>query len=304
MRVLVTGATGFVGHHVIDRLLERGHEVVALARHRAAPRPGVRPARGDVVTGEGLADAVAGADAVVHLVGIIRERGGDVTFEKVHVRGTRNVLAAAREGGVRRYVHMSALGAASGSASGYADSKARAEAIVQGSELAWTILRPSLIFGVGGEFFGKILKDLVRRPPVVPVIGDGSYPFRPIWAGDVARAFEGALERPDTAGQRFELVGPAEYSLRELLVLVRNALGSRKPLVNVPLPLLRLAVPLLELLPDPPITQDQLHQLLRGNTGDPEPARTAFDLTMEPLPKRLPEILGVTERATGRKRGR
>lgn len=293
MKVLVTGASGFIGRHVTAQLLEQGHEVAALSRHGAAPQPGARSLRGDVVTGAALEEAVAGAHAVIHLVGVIRERGEDATFEKVHVEGTRKVLAAARAAGVSRYVHMSALGAELGSVSSYAETKARAEEMVRASELAWTILRPSLAFGAGSEFFGVILKNLVRLPPVIPQIGDGRFPFRPIWVGDVALAFARALERPETVGESYELVGPVEYSFRELLELVRDALGVHKPIVSVPLPLMRLAVPLFQVLPDPPITRDQLVMLLKGNTGDPARARLAFDLTMESLPKRLPETLGI-----------
>src|SRR5690606_19864432 len=112
-------------------------------------------------------------------------------------------------------------------------SKAAAEAIVRDSGLAWTVLRPSLVFGPGDDFFGRVLADLVRRPPLIPQVGDGRFPFRPVWVGDVVRAFGGALERPATVGRTYEVVGPTEYTFRELLELVRGALGLRKPIVPV-----------------------------------------------------------------------
>ena len=196
------------------------------------------PGGGDVTTGEGLAGAVAGVDAVIHLVGIIRERG-DQKFSDVHVHGTRNVLTAINAAGVERLVHMSALGASLESASSYQTSKAQAEQLVSDSGREWTIFRPSLGFGVGDDFFGRVLRDLVRLPPVIPVVGTGGYPFRPVSIEDVATAFCRALQLPDTAGQSFDLVGPREYTLRQLLELVRTELGSRKPFVNVPLPSLR-----------------------------------------------------------------
>lgn len=289
MNVLVTGASGFVGRHLCDHLRAQGHHVIALVRRPLPEQPGLKTVVGDVVSGAGLMDAMAHVEAVIHLVGIIREVGA-ATFERVHVEGTRNVVGAAREAGVARYVQMSALGAAKGTKSRYFETKAKAEEIVRGSGLGWTIFRPSLIFGVGDEFFGKTLKGLMAAP-VIPQIGDGSFPFRPIYVGDVARAFEQALVRPATIGHSYDLVGPTEYTFRELLLLVRTALGSRKPLVPIPLWTMRLAVTLFERLPNPPITRDQFVMLLMGNTADPGPMLAAFDLPMEALPDHLPAIL-------------
>jgi len=209
----------------------------------------------------------------------------------VHVHGTRNVLTAINAAGVERLVHMSALGASPEAASRYQTSKAQAEQLVRESGLEWTIFRPSLVFGVGDDFFGRVLRDLVRVPPVIPVVGTGGYPFRPVSIEDVATAFSRALQLPDTAGQSFDLVGPREYTLRQLLELVRTELGSRKPFVNVPLPLMRLGTALFRLLPNPPITRDELLMLLAGNTGDPEPARSVFGLELTELEDRLGAIM-------------
>ncbi|MDZ7703542.1 MAG: complex I NDUFA9 subunit family protein [Trueperaceae bacterium] len=293
MNVLVTGASGFVGRHLCTYLLHQGHRVIGLARSEGAELPGVEWVRGDVVTGAGLADAMTHAQAVIHLVGIIREKGKQITFEQVHVEGTRNVVGAALEADLERFVHMSALGAVEGAKSRYFETKARAETIVRESGLRYTIHRPSLIFGQGDDFFGETLKNLVEAGPVVPQIGDGHFPFRPIWVGDVARAFEQSLTRSAADQRSFDLVGPTEYSFRELLELIRRTLGSRKPIVPVPLPLMRVAVPLLQILPNPPITSDQFEMLLAGNTGDPTEATAAFDLVMAELPEHLPRILAL-----------
>ncbi len=292
MRVLVTGATGFVGTEVCKRLVADGHEVTGLSRSGRGGAPSVRQVKGDVTSGAGLSSAIAGTDAVVHLVGIIRE-GGGLTFMDVHVTGTQNVITAMREAGVRRLIHMSALGARPDAASDYQSSKATAEQLVADSDLAWTIMRPSLIFGVGDDFFGNTLRNLVRLPPVVPVVGTGEYRFRPISIADVATAFSKALELPETEGRRFDLTGPREYTLRELLLLVRAELGLKKPLVNVPLPLMRLGTQLFRLLPNPPITRDELLMLLAGNTGEPEPAKSVFGLEMRELEDALEEILNL-----------
>ncbi len=290
MKVAVTGATGFVGTHVCRQLVTDGHQVRGLSRSAEGIPSGIEHIEGDVTTGAGLQEALKDADAVIHLVGIIREHNS-ATFEEVHVSGTRNVIAAMQAGGVRRLVHMSALGAHADADSRYQSTKAAAEQLVRESDLDWTIMRPSLIFGVGDDFFGNVLRNLVRQPPVVPVVGTGEYPFRPIAILDVAMAFSRALVRTATVQHSFDLVGPRDYTLRELLLLVRSELGLRKPLLNVPLPLMHLGTRLFRLLPNPPITRDELLMLLAGNTGEPEPARTALGLELLELEDRLGEIL-------------
>lgn len=293
MRVLVTGASGYVGGYVCRRLLADGHEVVGLSRNPAGQTlEQVTSVVGDVTTGAGLAQAMQGADAVIHLVGIIMETRG-ATFEQVHVEGTRNVLAAARTAGVDRLGHMSALGASETAESEYQRTKAEAEAMVRASGLDWTIMRPSLVFGAGDAFFGGSLKELVTLPPVIPVVGTGAYPFRPIWAEDVATAFSRALTTAATVERQLELTGPVEYTLRELLVLIRDLLRPGKPLMNVPLPLMRLGIQVFKLLPKPPITEDQFLMLLAGNTGVPEPAASLLGLELARLEPHLPQVLGV-----------
>ncbi|WP_045233983.1 complex I NDUFA9 subunit family protein [Deinococcus pimensis] len=290
MRILVTGGSGFVGRAVVQQLVADGHDVRVGSRGGKGPTgaPGVPL---DITDPASVERAVRHArpDAIVHLVGIIAQKGRQ-TFERVHVEGTRHVIAAAPAG--TRLIHMSALGAREDSRSRYSSSKARAERLVRESGLPATIFEPSLIFGPGDDFFGRVLKNLVSQAPVVPVIGDGAFPFRPVSVHDVALAFSRALKRPDTAGRTFVLTGPREYRFDELLKLELAALGKRKRLVRVPLALMNLAVPAMRILPNPPITTDQYAMLVEGNTADPEPARGTFDLPMLRLEDELPVILG------------
>lgn len=289
MRVLVSGASGYVGGYVVRELLARGHQVWAGSR-RGADVAGAQGVKLDVTDLGSAQRAVGEADpqAVVHLVGIIEERG-DQTFGRVHVQGTQNMLAATPRGA--RYVHMSALGADVNSASRYSSTKGQAEQLVRGGSLRWTIFQPSLIFGVGDDFFGRVLRELVSTGPVVPQIGNGLFPFRPVSVQDVAQAFAQAAESEASEGKTYALTGPDEFTFRQLLELELQALGKKKPIVPVPLALMNLAVPLMQLLPKPPITRDQYAMLKEGNTAPNEPARSDFHLPMLRLPDKLPEIV-------------
>lgn len=281
MRVLLIGGTGFLGGYLAQALAQKGHEPILMGRN--PPRSSPFPFRSCDITRE--EPDLDGVEAVVYLVGIIREKGG-LTFQKAHVEGVRNTLKAMGRQGLRRLVHVSALGARPGTGSRYFETKAQGEALVEGSGLDWTILRPSLIFGPGDEFFGQVLRGLVRTPlPFVPLIGDGRFPFRPVYAGDVARVAVAALERPFLG--RLDLVGPREYTFRELLDLVQGVLGTRKPYLSIPLGLLDRLVPLLAPLPFAPITPDQYRMLKAGNTAPFSPELKA----LLPDPKGLEEVL-------------
>lgn len=291
MKVLLVGGSGYVGSHMARHLMAQGHQVTVASRRGKGPLEGVRYVTADAARNQGLLEAAQGQEALIYLVGIIRERG-DQTFQQAHLEGVRHSLAAAQAAGISRFLHMSALGASRGTGSRYYESKALGEERVQASGLDWTILRPSLIFGQGDEFFGGVLKGLVTAPiPFIPLIGDGHFVFRPIWVGDVAAAFAQALERPQTVQRSYNLVGPKEYTFRELLLLVRDALGSRKPLLPIPLALMDWVVPLISPLPFSPITKDQYRQLKMGNTADPVYMRQAFSLEERPLESELSRIL-------------
>ncbi len=283
--ILVTGGTGFFGSHLIPRLVDAGEQVRVLARH-PVPLPTVEMVAGDVRDLSAVVSAARGCRAVIHLVGIIRERRG-IGFEALHVGGTRNVIRACQEAGVPRLLHMSALGARAGARSRYHRTKWRAEELVRASGLAHTIFRPSVMFGAGNGFLRQV-RDLVRRGPVVPVIGDGLALLQPVWARDVARCFLAALEKPETQGQAYELGGPEVFGFVEILDLVAREEGIEKPKIHLPVPLMRPVVGILSrLLPGFPITGDQLIMLLEDNVCDITPMRQVLGVA----PARLADHL-------------
>ncbi|RNC70688.1 MAG: complex I NDUFA9 subunit family protein [Desulfuromonadales bacterium] len=267
MKVFVAGATGFVGGHLRRALLERGHTVRLLVHgRREGLEAGVEQAEGDVTRLDTFAAAVEGCDATVNLVGIIREfRGRGVTFEKLHVEATKNVVDAAKRAGIGRHLQMSALGTRAGATSAYHATKWRAEEYVRGSGLRWTIFRPSLIFGPKDAFV-NMLAGFIKGFPAVPVIGDGAYRLQPIAADDVARCFAEALEMTETVEQAYELCGPDRLTYNQILDVIGRVLGRGHVLkIPQPLGLLKLVVPVMQGFSFFPLTMNQITMLTEEN---------------------------------------
>lgn len=299
MKVFVTGAAGFVGRHTCRAVLGAGHEVVGLARR--APIEGAKGHVPDVVYTTGdvthdspakLAEAMAGCDAVVHLVGIVTEvRSEGQTFEAVHVGGTEHALEAARLAAVGgRFVYVSAIGADRDARSFYSKTKARAEDAVRASALPHTILRPSIILGPDAYFLEQI-ERLIRKPPLtpfplpfVPVPGPGRNRFQPVHIDDLTACIVRAVSDAPVTRGTFEIGGADQVTFNTLIESVQRHLGGRrKPLLHVPLPLLFVAASVMELLlPRPPVTTDQLVNLGRDNVCDNASVREAFGVA--PLP--------------------
>ena len=267
--ILVTGGTGFVGGHVVHELRGRDLPVRCLVRDL---RRGARLAawgcelvEGDVTDAESLSRAVAGAEVVVQLVAI--RQGKREQFRRVMVEGTRDLLAAARDSGVRRFVHMSALGTSEETKDvvPYYGAKWETEQQVQGSTLPYVIFRPSFVFGPDGGILPTFVK-LARLTPVTPIIGSGRQRIQPIWADDVAKYFAAAVERDDVAGRIFELGGPDVVSWNEFWERLKRVRGIRRPSVHIPVGLMRINALLTERLPgNIPLTRDLLRMLELGD---------------------------------------
>lgn len=299
MRVFLTGATGYVGQAVTHACLNHGHEVTILARpgseHKLdlsdADTKRVTVVFGDVLDAASVKQGMRDHDAVIHLVGIIREfpaRG--ITFDKLHMQATRHVTEAAQNLGIQRYVHMSALGARIGSLSGYSHTKGLAEQIVRDSNLDWTIFRPSIIFGIHDAFV-NMLADMIRKAPVIPVIGSGEYRLQPIALEQVAEAFAKSLLKPETIHETYDAGGPDAYSYNQMIDEISSAIGKRKPKLHVPLVVMRPIIRLMERFSFFPITRAQLYMLLEGNTCDPTKFNREFRIHPVPFESGIRQYL-------------
>jgi uncharacterized protein YbjT (DUF2867 family) len=287
--ILVTGGTGFVGHHVVHALRAEDRPVRALVRDptsagaRTIANWGCELAEGDVTDAESLRRAVEGCDRVVHLVALIAEPRRE-PFERIMKQGTRDLVAAATGAGVQRFALMSALGTNERSKElvPYYEAKWDMEQAVKSSGLEHVIFRPSFIFGKEGGILPMFMRQ-VRLAPVTPVAGDGERRLQPIWVEDVARFFAGAVENEAASGRTFDLGGPDQITWNDFLARLRRVLGvRRRPMVHVPMGVMRAGAAVVERLPSPLVTRDQLTMLTDAdNVGDARPANETFGI--EPI---------------------
>jgi NADH dehydrogenase len=288
--VTVFGGSGFIGRQVVRRLAAQGWVVRAAVRDpvdagflKPMGEPGqVNPVAADIRDMESVRAAVSGADAVVNLVGILFEKG-KTTFDAIHRQGAANVAQASREAGVKRLVHMSALGADKNSPSAYARSKAQGEDAVQAAFPGAAIFRPSIVFGPDDDFFNRFA-GLARISPVLPVFtgdgfklvhtengydvdwfGSGGPTFQPVYVGDVAEALVKGVTDPRTTGKVYELGGPRRYTLKEVMELILRVIGRCALLAPLPFWVARLQASFLKLLPKPALTPDQVKLLQVDN---------------------------------------
>ena len=291
--IFVTGGTGFVGRSVVRRLLSRGERVRALyrrERRRFIQDEKIEWFPGEIDSRESLLRAMTGASAVVHLVGILVEPGGQ-TFEKLHVEGTLNVVEAMRQSGVRRLLHMSALGTRPNAASRYHRTKWQAEELVRASPLDATVFRPSLIFGREDRAF-NLLSKFASSSPVIPIFGSGENRLQPVWVEDVSECFVRALTAPAAHGKNYALCGPRPYTFNELVDLILRIKGISRLKVHLPLWALKAPAYLAErLLPRPPLTRDQLTMLQEDNVCLANQTGRELGLSFKGLEEILPSYL-------------
>jgi len=268
MQVLVAGGTGFVGTHLCRELDSRGHDVTALSRTpgRADLPPAVETAVGDVAAYDSIEGAFEGQDVVVNLVALsplFKPRGGNERHFDVHLGGTRNVVRAAEAHDVRKLVQLSALGADPHGETAYVRAKGQAETVVRESALAWTIVRPSVVFGDGGEFVA--FTRTLTTPFVTVLPGGGRTRFQPIWVGDLARIVADALA-PEHDGMTYEIGGPEVLTLADVARAVYRAEGKSLAVVPVPMGLAGVGMALADPLPFVPFGSDQYRSLGFDNT--------------------------------------
>ncbi|MFM8594175.1 MAG: SDR family oxidoreductase, partial [Chloroflexota bacterium] len=287
----ITGGTGFVGSNLLKALGNR--PVRVLVRDKAkcglTPSSTMEIVQGDVTNPETLKGAMDGCEAVVHLVAIIAEEGKR-TFDLLIRQATVNVVEEAKRAGIRRFLHMSAMGTRNDPHYGYFEAKWQAEQAVINSGIPWTIYRPSVIFGPGDEFINT-LATLVKYAPVIPVVGTGQSKFQPVNVREVAQCFLRGLDDPATAGHIYDIGGGKTYTYRELLQAIANQLGVKKPMAKVPVGLMKPVVKLSSPLPKalrPPVTSEQLKMLSIDNCSDN--SATSFLLGRPPM--RLEDGIG------------
>ncbi len=297
--ILVTGANGFVGHHLVPRLRERDH-VRALVRRSAdlsrlsvqvagpaTPSGEIDIAYGNVTDVGSLSAAMDGIHTVVHLVAVPLEKYRGA-FQAINVNGTRNVVQAAKSAGVKRFIHLSALGAGNDPRYAYTYSKWLGEEAVRASGIAYTIFRPSAMFGEGDGFFSAMAGLMKLSPVIFPSPGDGKTIFQPIWVQDLATCVVNALDNAHTINQTIELGGPEHLAYDAIVRAMAHALGTRRAIVHVPVPLMRVPVFFFDRLPYPPVSSSQLRLLNVSNYTAIDSVEKWFGFK----PQRLSEGLG------------
>ena len=268
MNILILGGSGFVGRAICSKLVMAGHSITVPTRKRdnaraLFPLPSVTVVEANVYDANALAHLAHGKDAVINLVGILNGN-----FERAHVTLTQNAVATCQTAGVSRYIHMSALGASEDGPSAYQKSKARADAIVRDSGLNFTIFAPSVIFGRGDSFLTKFANMVGFLPPLMPMMLPGaSARFQPVWVDDVARAFVASIGDKSSLGQRYELVGPKVYTLKELVAYVMLLAHNKHMIIGLPGFATYILASVLQYVPTQPLTPDNVKSMSVDNVS-------------------------------------
>ena len=297
MKVLVTGATGYIGSNVRGYIKEMGHDVRLFVRLSSEDKidtsDSYEVVTGDIFDTNACLAACDGCDVVVHLVGIAREfPAKGITFDQYHRAATENIINAAKIGGVPHFIHMSALGTRDNAPSIYHQSKFTGEEVVRQSGLRWTIFRPSWIFGEG-DHGTKLIVNLIHKP-VVPLVNGGSMMLQPISIDDVCAAVSKSIEMPETQGKTFELGGPDRIAFKDIVGQIASQLGVSIRTMNVSSAMIRPVVAMMERYPWFPVSTDQLRLLTEDNVCGIDPFVKTFQIEPKPFSQIIPTLFGST----------
>ncbi|GBD99133.1 3 beta-hydroxysteroid dehydrogenase/Delta 5--_4-isomerase [bacterium BMS3Abin07] len=288
--ILIAGATGFVGRHLLEQLKEKPVRVRCLVRNADKADQvralGFGAVRGDITDPSSLENALAGINTLVHLVGIIEEKG-ELSFRNVHVTGTENLINESIKHGVKRIIFQSALGSDINSPFNYLKTKAEAEQIIISSGIPYTIFRPSLIVGKGDGFTERV-KQIISAGPAVPVPGNGTARFQPLYINDWVKCFMKVTENNIPPNRVYTFGGPEQLTYNEILLQIMKALGINKPVIHIPVNAARLALPFMGFIGSiakilgrkiPPVTNELLSLLNRDNICDENSVENNFGFT-------------------------
>ncbi len=294
MRIAVTGGSGFVGRHLVNRLLKENHEITVLTNRKPAPNffgKKVRAVSGSVHNLSELLPSFQRNQVVFHLVGIIAETRTN-TFEKTVAEGTKNVVEACRETGVKRIIYLSALGTSKNAQTAYHRTKFLAEQSVISSGLEWVIFRASIIYGKDDGFL-TIMSKIIRMLPFVPIFGDGKYQLQPIHIDDVTEAMAQAAENPNADEQIIDLGGPEQLEYLQVMNYIKRSMGKKRLNFHIPFGVIKPVATLMELFLKPaPLTKDQLTMLKMGNTGNISKMKALFGIEPIRFEDGLNEVFG------------
>jgi NADH dehydrogenase len=294
VKIAVTGGTGFVGRHLVNRLLQDSHSITVLTHRNSGENifdNRVRIVPGSVDSTSKMATAFQDCQVVFHLVGIIAETKRN-TFEKTVDEGTRNVVTACREAQVKKIIYLSSMGTSEKAATAYHKTKYAAERHIKNSGLDSVIFRPSIIYGKGDGFL-TLMSKLIKFLPFVPIFGDGQYQLQPVYIDDLTSAMAQAVNNPQASGQIIDIGGPEQLGYVTVINTIKKILAKKRLNLHIPFGVIKPVAAVMEFFLKPaPLTLDQLKMLRMGNTGDITKMRAIFGIEPVRFEDGLKRIIG------------